>query len=292
MSVLALYFSHALRGPALLVAPLGGLIVADDEPRDIHDIPKLPLDYLGFDLGMVLPELDVLIQQRGTPVRVVPHVICPCIQSSRQGGTGEAVPDCPSCNGSGFAFTGDGVKMLAVVQGVGSRDTHDATGIVGTGRITVTFTSDVTVAEGDLLHLYKTIIPMRHSRKYNEALRGFPVPFDVKDVRTLVTTDPSDLKLINLSRGRDFTVDVDKNRLYFPDGSRVKDGMNVSGVFMVSPYYVIDSFTAAFRGQLTSSYSSDGSQQWAKMPQSATAVRADLMFSRFHPEDINVNRSL
>jgi len=243
--------------------------------------PRLPDSFLRIDMGRVLPTLDSIIRHRSTPMIHTTHIICPCITPTRQGGTGEAVPDCPECSGTGFAYPGNGDKIGGVVFGVRADDTHIEVGSVSMGQISVTFPTEVQVAEGDRLHLYRSLVPMRHLRKYKASMRGMSLPFDVQDVIKLVTNEPTTLRIIELVRGKDYTLDITKNFLTFPSDGLVKDNAVVSGVFLAAPYYIIQSLTSAFRGQITRAYSDEAEPEWVKMPQAVIATRSDILAGRF-----------
>lgn len=247
-------------------------------------LPKLPASFMRFDLAKHVPWLNNLLRQRGTPLKLTPHVICPCVVPPREGGTGEAVVDCPECSGTAFAYVGDPILIRAPVMGIGAMDSYQEGGTLSTGQIRVVFPSDVTVAEGDRIHLYQTLVAVRHSRRYHARMKGIRLPFDVRDVRTLTTNDPTTLKIAELKRGPHYSLDVDKNVLRFPEVGLVRDQSIVSGVFMAAPYYIIDALTSAFRGQMSSAFSRDGTEEWVKMQQACTAVRADIFFDRFDPD--------
>lgn len=232
-------------------------------------------------MGKILPTLDNVIRHRSTPIILTTHVICPCVIPTRQGGTGEAIPDCPECSGTGVAYPGEGIKTGGVVFGVRADDTHIEVGSVSMGQISVTFPTEVQVAEGDRLHLYRSLVPMRHLRKYKAMMRGMSLPFDARDVIKLVTNDPTTLRIIELVRGKDYTLNQENNFLTFPSDGIVKDGAIISGVFLAAPYYVVQSLTSAFRGQLTTSYSKTAEEEWVKMPQAVIATRSDILAGRF-----------
>jgi hypothetical protein len=151
-------------------------------------------------------------------------------------------------------------------------------------KVRAIFPSEITVASGDRVQLHKSIVPIRYSRKYVESLGGMRLPFDVRTAKNVVTNNPSTNELILLERGRDYTLNVDKNIISF-SGNRVRDNNVVSGVYMASPYYIITDLSSAFRGQTTPAFSEDGLEEWYKMPQSATCERADMLaHGRFHTE--------
>jgi hypothetical protein len=246
--------------------------------------PALPFPFMRFDLGKYAPHVDQLVKHRGTPILLTPHVICPCIQPPKQGGTGVPVPDCPECGGTGFSYVGNGDEVLAGVIGVNADDTRLVPGRMDAGQIRVVLPSEVTIASGDRIQLHKSIVPIRYSRKFNKSLGGLRLPFDVRDVKVLTTNRPSTLEIVELERGRDYGLDTDKNILSL-FGDRVADNNVVSGVYMASPYYIVIDLSSAFRGQNTPAFSADGSEEWVKFPQSCTAERADLLaHGRFHHE--------
>jgi len=246
--------------------------------------PKLLPNFMRIDLGKYIPNIDQLVRHRATPVLLTPHIICPCVQPPKQGGTGEAVPDCPACGGSWFAYIGDGEEVLAALVGVNANDTRLIPGRAEMGSIRAIFPSDVTIASGDRVQLHKSIVPVRYSRKYVKSLGGMKLPFDVRTAKNVVTNNPSTNELIELERGRDYTLNVEKNTIAL-FGNRVSDNSVVSGVYMASPYYIITDLTSAFRGQLTPAFSEDGSEEWIKAPQAATCERADMLaHGRFHKE--------
>jgi len=256
----------------------------DDNGLPRLNLPRLPNSFMRFDLAKQVPWLNTLLRQRGTPIKLTPHVICPCIKPIREGGSGEAVVDCPECSGTGYAYPGDPIEIMAPVMGSGASDSYIPEGTLSTNQIRVVTPSDVTIAEGDRLHLYRTIVPIRHVRRYHARMKGIRLPFDVQDVRSLVTNEPTTLKIRVLNRGTDYQLDRKKNILRFPERGVVWDQSIISGVFMASPYYIIDSLSSAFRGQMSTAFSKDGSEEWVKMPQSCSAVRADIWSGRFEKD--------
>lgn len=254
-------------------------------------VPKLPPKFMHFDLGKYAPYVDQLVRHRATPVLLTSHVICPCIVPPKQGGTGIAVSDCPECNGTGFCYVGNGVETLASIIGVNANDTRSETSRTEIGQIRAIFPSDVTIASGDRIQLYKSIVPIRHSRKYNKALGGMRLPFDVRDAKNVVTKNPRTLKLIELERGPDYTLDVDKNLIAF-GGDKVYDNAVISAVFMIAPYYIITDLPSSFRGQLSSAFSEDGSEEWVKLPQSCTAERSDAWAHGFLHKEVTQSGDL
>jgi len=261
--------------------------------KDYVNVPRLPFSFVRVDMGTQLPLVDHVIRQRGTPLSVTPHVICPCIVPAHHGGTGQAIPDCPSCSGTGFAYVEtQSFSDVAVVSDVAADDTPSSEGRLTIGAIKLTFPSNVIVGEGDRIKLVKTLVQVRHIRRYKKAVGGIRLPFDVREVRILVTSEPTTDELIPLKQGKDFTFSQKDNLLVFPKDGIVKDNAIVSGVFQALPYYIISQMTSAFRGQSTTAFSSTGEIEWAKMPQSAIAVRADILFGRFQKDVSKVGDAL
>jgi len=245
--------------------------------------PELPFDFGLVELGDAAADADQLIAHTGVRVLLSHHIVCPCITSVRTGGTGTAIVDCPSCSGTGFAYLDAPDPCTATVQGTRSSDRHDPDGAFAASSITVTFQSSVEVAEGDMLQLYEASVPMRVSRDYKESVGGIRLPFDVLDVRDLVTNNRM-LEIVRLKRGVDYTLNVDENLLVFPKDGKVRDGSTVSGVFLGSPYYIIDALLSSFRGQRTAAFSSDGVRELVRYPTSVTAVRSDYLNGRMQHE--------
>jgi hypothetical protein len=176
------------------------------------------------------------------------------------------------------------VTTNAIVAGVGAQDAHTEEGSYVVGRVNVTFPTSVSPAEGDRLHLYKTIVTMRASRTYKASVGGIRLPFLVEGVRVLTVLDPGTTSLVTLKDGKDYTIDASKSFLAFPKDGIVRTGTVVSGVFWATPYYIIDGMSSAFRGQNSRYFSRVGKDEWVKLPQSATAVRADIFRGRFEPD--------
>jgi len=249
------------------------------------NFPKLPIDFMRADLGSVAPDLDLLIRQHGQPVDLTPRIVCPCADPSRSGGTGTADPACESCNGTGLAFLWSStVKDLrAVVTGAETRKQLTPATPLTQGSIRITFPSDTQIVEGDLVRLSSYFQTTDLLREYRAIVGGIRLPFDAVDIEYAASYDNHD-RLIELERGKDYVLDAEKNLLTFPRSGRVSDRWKISGRFIVRPYYLVQSIPSVGRGQFSTQFSDDGSEQFIEFPKMVMAGRADGLFGRLHQE--------
>jgi len=249
------------------------------------NIPKLPLDFMRADLGSVAPDLDLLIRQHGQPVDLTPRIVCPCAKPSRSGGTGTADPACESCSGSGLAFLWKSTKkdLRAIVSGAETRKTLTPATPLTQGSIRLTFPSDTDIVEGDLIRLSQFFQTTDLLREYRKTVGGIKLPFDVIDVEHVASYDNLG-KLIELQRGKDYVLDAEKNLLTFPSSGIVADRWTISGRFTIRPYYLVQSIPSVGRGQFSTMYSEDGSEEFVAFPKMVMAGRADGMFGRLNTE--------
>ncbi len=257
----------------------------DNNRFPVSTLPKLPRDFLRLDLAKYMPLFNNTIRQRGTRVRWTPHVICPCVQSPRSGGNGRAVPDCPECSGTGFAYVDDESQIdRVVVSGVSDNGGPDVGGYRATGVLSCVFPAEMRVSEGDRLQLLDNKMAIRFARTYKQSVGGMRLPFDVQEVKSLVTNDPHTYKILPLKPGADYSLNVDRNYITFNHSSKISDNSRISGVFLAAPYYILHTLGSNSRGQYTTAFSPKGEEEWVDFPQSGQAMRSDLFNGRFEKE--------
>lgn len=242
--------------------------------RELTKPPSLPSNFLYFGAGRYLGHFDVLIRQYGIRVQHTHSVVCPCVEVNTYGGTGEADPDCSSCYGRGTVFVEeDTEEHIAIVTGIGESENGIDRGSITVGEVQITVPSQVIFDVGDRVVFPDTVVPIKLIRKFSKKVGGFVLPFRVSFVDALVTKGPrSDDPLISLVLGKDYTLNTEKRIVYFPEGSRVTDGLAVSGTFIGTPDYIIDRAIHAARGRLDSLASN---AKHIQFPRTYTAVRGD-----------------
>lgn len=245
-------------------------------------LDALNIDFMRTDLSEIAPELDLLIRQHGQEVFLVPRIVCPCADTTREGGTGTSNPACKACQGTGLAYMFSEAKApkIAIVTGTETRKTFTpATPIIG-GSIRVVFQSNEKPAEGDLIRVPAFVQVGDYLWKHSSCDGYAQLPFDVVSAEYLaLRTDPHNIEL--LEHGKDYTIDYERSRVVIPRTSKIREGNSVSGRFTCIPYYIISSIPAAARGQISTVFSDHGEQEFITFPKSVVAERTDALFGRF-----------
>jgi len=245
---------------------------------------KMPSDYLDLGLADVFSYPDLFIRQRGMRALYTPHVVCACIDPPRSGGTGEPVPNCSSCHGSGVFYSDQHTKETTIlVSGQSAEEYRDPSGTLAEGQINVVAASDFQLAITDRIWFPDMSLPVRMVRTYEKRYGGIPISFPVLDVEIIVCRKMDKNNVVGssvLERGKDYTLDTDDNFIVFGKDSQVLDGMTVSAVLLGRPFYIITDLSSAFRARKTRTLSIDGEEVLVRLPQSARASRADALHGR------------
>lgn len=245
------------------------------------NLPSYPKDYLDLNFSRtVLGYLDVVINQRGRRVLLIHSVPCPCVEVNEEnGGHSYPAPDCVSCGGYGMYFMSDSIhEFRALVSGtaINSSNTRGSAEVLS-GSITVTVPSTALISPGDKLIFPDMQTPVPLLRKYKEIDGYISVPFAMVDMEDIVTKH-SDSKspVINMVRGKDYTLDIDNRKIVIPSESVVTDKMVVSMSVIIIPEYIIDNVLHSNRQVLSTP--SDKTSKVLNLPKHCTALRSDLFF--------------
>ena len=254
-----------------------------DHPKLITP-PQLPRSflYMGAIVNTNIAIVDAMIFQRGIRVVHTHSVACPCVLEERFGGGGVPNPICVDCRGLGIAFPGEGTEVRALVSDATAQEQGTQGGSLVHGPLKVTFESGYVASVGDRLVMPDMITPIAKMWKYRADVGGIRLPFAVEDIEVLTAKYPDpEEPLFHLVLGRDFTIDKDNRVLVFPEGSRVTDGMVVSGAFMAVPDYIITQVYKANRGMMSGL---DDDADFVRLPIFVEAQRADILIGQQRSE--------
>jgi len=245
-------------------------------------LTEYPRDYLDFNFSRtILGYMNVLIQQRGRRALLFHSVPCPCVAVNEQGGSGYPSPNCVSCGGYGIYFLHDKPHELRALVSSTNMVEGDTRGSapLQSGTVSITVPSEYNLSSGDKFVFPDMKVPVPLLRRYKAVDEGIPVPFAIVDVEDMVTKydDPSS-PVLNMERGKDYTIDIENRKIAIPSGSVLTDNMVVSLSAIVIPEYIIETVNHANRQILTSH--SDEKAKVLNLPKNCTATRSDLFFGQ------------
>ena len=245
----------------------------------VQRILKVPNTLMYFNFKNYLGLVDAMIYQRGIFVDHTSSVACPCVETNRYGGGGVPNPVCVDCHGLGVSFPSETTaRVRALVSDINAQDANAPQGEYQSGTLKITFPSEFYVAKWDRIVMPDVVVPLAKMWVHDASSGGKILPFDVKDVIILTAKGPDPKEpLITLTFGSDYTVDAERNAIEFPSGSRVTDGMVVSGKFVAIPSYIVTEVFKNARG-LLSSLKEDANFMALSMFVSAT--RADILMNQ------------
>lgn len=245
----------------------------------------IDVSYLRADLGEVASDMLTLIAQHGHDIEYITRVVCPCASPSKTAGTGTAIPSCRSCDGTGLAFLWNQKRSVrALISSADTRQQLTPATPLTQGNLRVTLPPDVMPAEGDLIRLSNFFQTTDLLREYKKSTGGLRLPFDLIDAQTLTTYDPVAERLVILARGKDFTVDADRNLIIFPEESWVSDGCRISGRYTFRPYYLVERIPTVSRQQYTVEGENAPAEEVVEFPKTIMAARADGLHGRIARE--------